>query len=412
MISIIVAIYCQTSFAAKILLKDNNQFPSGDIIGIQDRVVVVKTEFGNLTAEFDKIDTILFDEKASPTKPGIQFKNGDIITGELDSLKENVLTIKMPYGIYVIQDRNEIASVNFAKSKDQFDYDQESSLKGLFSLNKDEHIYGNLLAIEDGLIVVNSRYGTLNIRLDEIEKVEFADKPKMSNPKSQMIILRNNDRIQGTPISFKNGEFHIQTGSGEMIITKANVLASIIFGENTRITSIKNTSNPQSEEINFDFAKYKEWDIVPEFGKENVIVKTKRGLALSSANQNDSSAKPILATIQGFSFTAPFEIVMRIKLSCFLGEKYISLFDEDDQNSIRINFKDGNVIFGSTDRYRGDFNAPDVFKIVVLNGVVQFFINDEFWGSQEISFDSIAKIAITMKNVDYLYSFSIKPIEQ
>ena len=70
---------CHTSFAAKILLTGKNgEFPPGDVVGIEEQTIVVKTPYGNLVANFTDIDTILFDETADPTKPGIQFKNGDI----------------------------------------------------------------------------------------------------------------------------------------------------------------------------------------------------------------------------------------------------------------------------------------------------------------------------------------------
>ncbi len=234
-IVLFVIITTQTSFAAKILLRDGNQFPPGEIIGIQDKIVVVKTEFGNLTADFSKIDTILFDETANPTKPGIQFKNGDIITGELETLKEGVLTIKMKYGLYVVQKVNAVTSANFLKNTDQFDYNEaKKNLEALFSLNTCEHIYGTLLAIEDKLLIVESLYGTLKIGDNQLEQIQFAGSIKMSDIEIPMILFRNADKVHGKPTLFKNDEFHIQTEFGELIVTNTVALANIVFRENKK----------------------------------------------------------------------------------------------------------------------------------------------------------------------------------
>ena len=233
---------CQTTFAAKILLEDGNQFPPGEIIGIQGKTVLVKTEFGNLTADFSKIDTILFDETADPLKPGIQFTNGDIITGELETLKDHVLTIKMKYGLYIVQDINATRSVNFVNNSDLLEYTGNTELNALFYLNQYECVYGQLLAIEDNIVVVNSIYGTLKIEITDIERMQFTEDEKISNVKFPIVLMKNNDKIEGKPISFKDEKFHIQTNFGEAILTNPMALAIITLGENEkRAKSISNT---------------------------------------------------------------------------------------------------------------------------------------------------------------------------
>ena len=226
---------CQTTFAAKILLKDGNQFPPGEIIGIQEQTVVVKTEFGNLTADFSKIDTILFDETADPLKPGVQFTNGDMIIGELDTLKDNVLTIKMKYGMYIVYDINAIKSVNFINNSDPFEYSQSKELNALFYLNKYEQVYGQLLTIEDNVMVVNSTYGTLKIRINDTERIQFTDAMEISDVKTPTVFLKNNDKIQGKPTSFKDSKFHIETEFGEVILINQNALAIIVLEENQKM---------------------------------------------------------------------------------------------------------------------------------------------------------------------------------
>lgn len=232
-----MGLLCHASFAAKILLKDGDSFPVGDVIGIQDKTVVVKTQFGNLTADFAKIDTILFNESADPTKPGIQLQNGDFITGTIDSLKEGTLTINTKYGVCIIKNLEMISSINFLKNPDEFDYTQNNKSETTFHLNTDERIYGQLLAIEDKLLVVNSKYGTLKIENSEVQQVQFAEAKKVSNTKEPMILLKNQNRVHGKVESFKNGELHIHMDYGEMVITNMNVIANIVFGGGAKKTT-------------------------------------------------------------------------------------------------------------------------------------------------------------------------------
>lgn len=237
-LSLFIMCLCPTSFAAKILLKGGEQFPPGEIIGIQEKTIIIKSEFGNLTADFSKIDTILFDETANPNAPGIQFKNGDFITGEIDSLKDGVLTIKTKYGICLVHDLELLKSTNFLKNVDQYDYNQEIDSRSLFHLNKYERIYGTLLAIEDNLLVVESEYGTLKIGTNEIEQIQFANSDSLNDLETPKIVLRNQNSLRGAPISFKEGKMHIRAEFGEMVITDSSALSIIVFGENKEVADV------------------------------------------------------------------------------------------------------------------------------------------------------------------------------
>lgn len=171
--NIILAIFFCVVFvdigsSAKILLRDGEQFPPGEILEIKDRTVFVKTSFGNLQSSFDKISSILIDENADPTRPKIRFKNGNKITGYVESLKDGIITIKMKYGVYIVKDIFSIESINIIDTIDKLDYD-DNALNGMFNLNQHESIYGKLQLMEQGIIVINTDYGQINVGLSSIE---------------------------------------------------------------------------------------------------------------------------------------------------------------------------------------------------------------------------------------------------
>lgn len=74
----------------------------------------------------------------------------------------------MKYGVYIVKDIFSIESINIIDTIDKLDYD-DNALNGMFHLNQHESIYGKLQLMEQGIIVINTDYGQINVGLSSIE---------------------------------------------------------------------------------------------------------------------------------------------------------------------------------------------------------------------------------------------------
>ena len=163
--------------------------------------------------------------------------------------------------------------------------------------------------------------------------------------------------------------------------------------------------------VNYSFAAYQAGDIVPELGTHNMIVNTKQGQALTSA-----TSSPTLIALQGFSFKDKIELKLDLDLTEF--NHLISLLDRNKE-VISLKFKDTDIAFGNHKRKWGnDGNwkggkAVNNLKITIQDNIARFYLNDNFWGLQEVTFDTIDKVTVAgiKRDEDFIYSISVTPMD-
>lgn len=174
--------------------------------------------------------------------------------------------------------------------------------------------------------------------------------------------------------------------------------------------------------VNYSFAAYQAGDIVPELGKHNMIVNTGNGLALTSA----SSSSAIIA-LQGFSYRDNIELQLNMDLN---GDRdgrlahEIILWDRSRQTiSLKIEGDHyyeqlSSLIFGDHKKklenggWKKDYTINN-FKITIQDNLARFYLNDIFWGLQQVTFDTIDKITVAgiKRDQDFVYSISVTPMD-
>ena len=227
------------SGATKIMLKNGEAFPSGEILAIQGETVVVKTKFGNLQAKLSDISTILFDEQGDPSKPGVQFANGDRLTGvTVESYRNNTLTLKTRYGVYVASKAGAVTSINLENNDDPVSYDEPWSGMVHLILNRYERLVGQVLAVDAGLLIFKTRYGQLQIKEMEIEQFFFPGGffKSMSAKEAPGILFQNGDRVSGMLVNLKGDRALIETPYGQFVIDKPVALLRVTVGLNSLAT--------------------------------------------------------------------------------------------------------------------------------------------------------------------------------
>ncbi len=167
---------------------------------------------------------------------------------------------------------------------------------------------------------------------------------------------------------------------------------------------------------NYAFSSYKQGDIIPEIGENNMIVKAPEGLALTS-----SSGSATTVVLQGFSFSDDLELKVNMDINGPFTHNII-LWD-DDREIISVQFKgkyraadeERNITtFGDHSKkletvpWKDYARANDV-KITISDNLARLFINGIFFGLQEVDNVNINKVSLTgiRRDTDFLYSISI-----
>jgi hypothetical protein len=171
--------------------------------------------------------------------------------------------------------------------------------------------------------------------------------------------------------------------------------------------------------VSYSFSAYQASDIVKELGEHNMIVNTEKGVALTS-----SSSTPTMIVLQGFSYKDKIELQINLDFNGNFSQKIVLLDSEKDVISLKfertVDYSEHNRLLSFGDHqkkleYGGWKSGNDInnLKITIKDNRARFFLNDVFWGLQEITFDTIDKVTISgiKRDEDFIYSVSVTPLD-
>ncbi|WPD24037.1 MAG: hypothetical protein SD837_05620 [Candidatus Electrothrix scaldis] len=171
--------------------------------------------------------------------------------------------------------------------------------------------------------------------------------------------------------------------------------------------------------VNYSFAAYQAGNIVPELGKHNMIVNTKSGQALTSATSSQA-----MITLQGFSYKDRMELLINADFDKQFAVE-ITLWDRNNE-IVSLKFSDTSrasegyqtLTFGDHNKKlnNGGWKSGDKtndIKITIQDNLARFYLNDNFWGLQEVTFDTIDKVTVAgiKRDEDFIYSISVTPMD-
>jgi hypothetical protein len=158
------------------------------------------------------------------------------------------------------------------------------------------------------------------------------------------------------------------------------------------------------------FSAYSVGRVFPEYGMPNMIVETSAGLALTSA-----SGTPATLEFADFDISERIDVLVQIRTGYWTEQQLVLL--DGDAEIIVITMSNYDLRFGEhvkkrsrTGWKRGE--EKNELRLTIAENRARLFVNDRFFGVQEVAFSRANKLRITgiKRDKDFVYAVSVRPL--
>lgn len=158
------------------------------------------------------------------------------------------------------------------------------------------------------------------------------------------------------------------------------------------------------------FSAYPEGRVFPKYGMPNMIVETSAGLALTSA-----SGTPATLEFADFAISERIDVLVQIRTGYWTEQQLVLL--DGDAEIIAITMSNYDLRFGDhvkkrsrTGWKRGE--EKNELRLTIADNRARLFVNDRFFGVQEVAFSRANKLRITgiKRDKDFVYAVWVRPL--
>ena len=158
------------------------------------------------------------------------------------------------------------------------------------------------------------------------------------------------------------------------------------------------------------FSAYPEGRVFPKYGMPNMIVETSAGRALTSA-----SGAPATFEFADFEISERIDVLVQIRTGYWTDQQLVLL--DGDTEIIAITMSNYDLRFGDhvkkrsrTGWKRGE--QKNELRLTIAENRARLFVNDRFFGVQEVAFSRANKVRITgiKRDKDFVYAVSVRPL--
>lgn len=262
--------------------------------------------------------------------------------------------------------------------------------------------------------IADDSVGTLKtLQADAVVFGEVYDDVKSGEVKISIAVQNFEGKsLIAQSIRFSRGKLSDAASREESMKSLAEKVCSALLEENI----VHRKTIP----ISYSFSSYKEGNMVKSLGNDNMIVKTDRGLALTSA-----SSSPAIISLSGFSYQRGVEFIVKIDTNGEPATEKISLWSGNNE-FVSVDFGASGtelgryyiLTFGDYAKsskeidYRGD-DFPNEFRISISDGIARFYLNGSFITLQKVNVSTIDKASVSgiKRGEDFIYSISVTPMD-
>lgn len=140
-----------------------------------------------------------------------------------------------------------------------------------------------------------------------------------------------------------------------------------------------------------------------------------------------ATSSPAMIALEGLSYRDKMELQLNVDFNGKLtqeiilrdrNKEVISLkfggegdnWYSEDNNSLTFGDHKKEIRYGG---WRKSKPATNALKVTIQDNLARFYLNDNFWGLQEVTFDTIDKVTVSgiKRDEDFIYSISVTPMD-